>query len=540
MSTTTPGFFAHAYQSLIRFLAHHKTYTAFLFVMIVATVTYGLLSQPKTSEETYIAHYGTLTQYVKVSGSVTASKDANLSFQTIGQVAYVGVTPGDRVPQGKVLATLSSADAQANLLQAQASLSSAQASLEQLQQGARKEEVAVKEQVLANTKNSLDQAYAALPDSIQNVDAVTSDVVKNKFSPFFSIANGRYTLTFTSCDQRLQGELETKRADLEVFLADFQKKSSIITTISSTENVDKAFDGAYQAALKTNDLVNTISNFLLAPCSASNTSLDPYRVTLSVVKTTMTSLFSDITLKRTSLATAKNSYNQAKRDLELTNAGTDPYKIKAGVAQVEQAEALLAQARSGLAKTMITAPFTGVISKVDLSLGETVSLGKTVISMLATDGYEVEAKVPEIDIAKIKVGAEVEVTLDAYGKSVVFPATVTRINPTATTEGSVPVYKIIITFIGNDERIREGMTANVQVVTLKKTNTIIVPARFVFVRSETQGTVSVLMSGKGEEKEVVLGARGNDGTIEISRGLLDGDTLLPPVTTTREAQKKTN
>lgn len=540
MSTPPLHFFPRAYQSVIKFFAYHKTYSAFLFVGIIVLLGYGFFSKPIATKETYTVTLSPITQYVKVSGQVQASKDANLSFQSAGEVVFVGVKVGDKVPQGKVLATLSAGDAQAALLQAQASLSNMQAVLSQLQQGPRKEEVAIKEQTVENTKNSLNQAYASLPDSIQNVDAITADVIKNKFSSLFVFTTGRYVLSFSSCDQRLQGDIEQKRTALENTLAEFQSKSTTISTLSSNEMIDTTFEKAYTAAIKTNDLVNLLSNLLLSSCSISNPGLDGYRTTLSLVKSSMTALFSDITLKRSALNSSKNAYSQATRDLDLTKAGTDPYKIKSQTALVSQAEAQVAQARAGLSKTIISAPFAGVISKVDLSLGETASMGKAAISMIALDGFEVQAKVPEIDIVKVQVGAHVDVTLDAYGKDILFPAIVTRINPTATTEGTVPVYTVIVTFVGSDPRIKQGMTANVKIVTQSKSSVIALPARFIKVLTSTQGQVTLLVKAKEEVRTVTLGIRGADGSFEILSGLVTGDVVVPPTTLDRQAQKQTS
>lgn len=540
MISTILSFFVSVYNSLIRFLAHHKTYSAFLLVIISSIFLYGIFSTPKVVKETHLVTIGSINQSVKVSGQVQSSKDANLAFQSAGVISYVGVRPGDTVQRGKVLATLSGSDAQATLLQAEANLSNAEAVLGQLKQGARKEEIAIKEQTLDNAKGSLDQSYSALPDSIQNVDAVTADVIKNKFAPLFVFSNSRYLLSFSSCDQRLQSDIETKRTNIENILADFQKKSSVISNISSTQTIDTTFEAAYQSAIMTNDLVNAISNLLLSSCSISNSSLDSLRTALSVTKTSMTTLFSDITAKRSALISAKNAYSQASRDLELTKAGTDPYKIQAQNALVSSASAQVASARSGVQKTVITAPFTGVISSVDLSIGETVSTGKTVISMLAVDSFEIEAKVPEIDIIKIKIGATAPVTLDAYGKAVTFPATVTRINPTASTEGSVPVYKVIVTFNGNDDRIKQGMTANVDITTESKSKVLVIPSRFATILDSKKGTVVVSKNGKEEVRDITLGARGSDGLVEVTGGIFEGETILSPSIGDRQAQKQTN
>lgn len=263
MASTSLHFFSRFYDSGIRFFGRHKTYTALLFVIATGIVFYALFSTPKVTNETLLVTLSTIEQSVKVSGQVQASKDANLSFQAGGQVAFIGVKTGDTVAQGKVLATLLGGDAQASLLQAEATLANAKAVLEQLQQGAREEEIAIKEQAVTNAKSTLDQAYASIPDAIQNVDAVTADVIKNKFSSLFILNNAQYLLSFSSCDQRLQTQIETKRTELQNVLADFQTKSSVITSISQTKNIDTTFESAYQAAIATNDLVNTISNLLL-------------------------------------------------------------------------------------------------------------------------------------------------------------------------------------------------------------------------------------------------------------------------------------
>lgn len=493
----------------------------------------------KVETETAVVKSGQLKQYVAVTGSVQASRDATLAFQTLGAISYIDVKVGDVVNQGKVLAKLQSSDAEAGLLQAQAQLESAKATLGQLTQGSRPEEIAVKQQVVDNAKTSLDQSYLALPDTIRNVDATTADVVKNKLSSLFNASGSSYNLSFVSCDQSLQSSIELNRSKIESVISEYQKKSGTISSASSKDEIDSAFEQAYVVTVATNNLVGDISKLLLSSCSLSNTSLDATRTTLSTVRTTMNTLFGDITTKRSALSSAKNTLSQASRDLDLMKAGTDPYKIRNQEAVVSQAEAQVASAVANLQKTVITAPFTGTISDVLATNGETVTSGKTVINMLAIDSFEIEAKVPEIDIVKVKIGAKVDVTLDAYGKSVIFPATVTRINPTATVEGSVPMYKVIVTFVGNDSRIRSGMTANVNIITEDKTNAVILPARFVQTNDDVNGTVILRKNKIDENKEVTLGVRGNDGSIEILSGLAVGDEVVSPSTVTREAQKQT-
>ncbi|MBP6888230.1 MAG: HlyD family efflux transporter periplasmic adaptor subunit [Candidatus Pacebacteria bacterium] len=522
------------------FFVIHRTYAAFFLIVTLFIIGFGIMSKNEATGDTFVVAPRDLTQSVSISGSVEASKEADLSFQSSGQIAYVGIKVGDKVAQGRVLATLQAGDYQASLLEAEALLANRQATLEELQEGSRKEELAIKEQAVSNAKNTVSQAYSALPDVIKNTDSVTSDTIKNKFSSLFVYNGAQFVLSFSSCDQRLQGQLEAKRTELEDVLADFQKKSGVVSMISSEETLDTAFTAASKAAVYTNDVINGASQLLLSPCSIANASLDTYRTNLTLVKTSINTLFSEIATKRSALLTAKNVLTQASRDLELAQAGTNPYTLKAQTALVSQTEAQVAQARANLQKTVIRAPFSGTISDSSVTEGETATVNSPVISMIAEEGYEIEAKIPEVDIVKIKTGAKVKVTLDAYGNSVIFPATVTRVNPTATTEGTVPVYKAIVTFIGKDDRIKQGMTANVTIVTEEKLKIYAVPSRFVTILSGKEGQV-VVATTKGEEiRDVTLGVRGDSGLIEIIAGVFEGDILVPPKTTLREAQKQNN
>ncbi|MEN9551840.1 MAG: hypothetical protein RI935_217 [Candidatus Parcubacteria bacterium] len=522
------------------FLKEHITVTALLFVITCAAVFFGLTSQRDTKEDVFVVGRVPLTQSVMLTGSVQTSKEAKLSFETQGKVSFVNAVVGKRVKQGEVLATISAGSLQASVLEAEAIVLNRKATLAQLEQGSRKEELALKEQLVASAKSNLDQTYRTLTETIVTTEGTVADVIKNKLGSLFVWNGSQYSLSFVSCDQKLQGSIELKRTALENTMASFQSKSGTLSTLSSSSKIDTVFEEMIQVVNDTNEIVSLLSLLLLNSCSAANPSLDSYRASLSVVKTSMSTVFADIAAKRSTLSTSKNNYTQASRDLELSLAGSNPYSIKAQVALVSQAEAALLQVKTSLAKTILRAPFDGVVSEVDLVEGENVSVNTAAISLIAEKGFEIEAKIPEIDIAKVSTGQKVLVTLDAYGRDVTFDAFVSRINPTATIEGSVPLYKTIITFASNDERIKQGMTANVTIITKEKSSVYAVPARYVFFVSDKKGTVDVLKEGKRVTQDITIGIRGDKGMLEIEEGVVEGDIILPQETKERKAQKQNN
>ena len=246
----------------------------------------------------------------------------------------------------------------------------------------------------------------------------------------------------------------------------------------------------------------------------------------------------DINTKRTALTAVKNALSSATRDLNLTKAGTDKAKIRAQEALVAQAEAQVAQVQANLSKNVLIAPFNGIITKVDITKGETASAGKSSITLISSSAFQVEAKIPEIDVSKVIVGNPVKVTLDAYGSSVIFEAVVSRVDPSATMEGNVPTYKAIVSFKEIDARIKSGMTANVSIVTASKENTLSLPIRFVTVQENGTGVVQVLSGKEKKVTKVTLGIRGDDGTIEIISGILSTDTVVAIQPGVRSAQKQ--
>lgn len=530
------SFFQSAFHFIKFFFKDNKTVTSLVILIAVGAFIYGIFSSGNGKEETIIVGRGEIIQSVKVTGSVKAVSEANMSFEKSAPVSYVGVKVGDKVKQGKILAAVSSGDEEANLLQAEAALDNAKATLDQLTRGARKEEIAIKEQAVSGAESNLVSVYSSLPDSIHNTDQVTSDIIKSKLSSMFTYAGNRYVLSFSSCDQSIQSSVETKRTEIEEELAKFQRSSSLISALSSTEIIDKAFLEAYTTTVKTNELVSLISSLLFLPCSSSNSSLDGYRTTLSVVKTSTNALFADITLKRTNLIAAKNNYALALSEFNLIKAGTDPSLIKAQEALVSSARAKVLNAQVQLQKTRIVAPFDGVVTNVSLVSGEVATIGSSVIKLISANSFEVEAKIREIDVAKVKVGDQVSITLDTYGNDVVFPAFISRVNPSSES-GDVPMYKVIISFKEQDARIKDKMTANVSITTLSKEDVVSLPIRFIKTNGEN-GEVLIKTATGTETRKVKVGVMGENGNIEIISGLSVGEEVVAVALGDRSAQKQ--
>jgi multidrug efflux pump subunit AcrA (membrane-fusion protein) len=88
-----------------------------------------------------------------------------------------------------------------------------------------------------------------------------------------------------------------------------------------------------------------------------------------------------------------------------------------------------------------------------------------------------------VDIGKVRLGAPVTVTLDAYPK-VRFPAKVSRIAPAARLADQVKVFDVEISLDSQGKELRTGMTANVSIKGDKAVRVLSVPVESVFHRED--------------------------------------------------------
>ncbi len=158
-------------------------------------------------------------------------------------------------------------------------------------------------------------------------------------------------------------------------------------------------------------------------------------------------------------------------------------------------------------------------------VGQVVSPGAPVLSLVNNGGLKIETYVSEADVAKIKVGDTAQVTLDAFGTGTAFSATVTTVDSAETQVNGVPSYLITLHFTNAEPQVKDGMTGNVHIVLAEDDNVIAVPSGLV-LNEGNQYFVLVKTPAGTEQKQVQIGLVGDNGTTEITSGVSEGDTLV--------------
>lgn len=199
------------------------------------------------------------------------------------------------------------------------------------------------------------------------------------------------------------------------------------------------------------------------------------------------------------------------------------------VALIRKAQDLLMSQRIKLAETEIYAPVSGVVIARSKDASEGVNFGEEVVVIAKAGDLEIRSNVPESDILDVKTGHKAEIKFDALPSSEMSGAEVVEIDPASTVIQDVVYYRIKLKLDRQDERLKVGMSEDVDILTASKDNVLMLPLRAV----KTEGTdkfVEVLRDeklGVTERMKVRIGMEGDDGLAEIVGGnLREGDKVI--------------
>lgn len=227
----------------------------------------------------------------------------------------------------------------------------------------------------------------------------------------------------------------------------------------------------------------------------------------------------------------------SQQDIEYQDKTLDHMRDKKDVYEKEQrdaqkallrkAEALNRAARIRLGETYIYSPISGTVIKRYHDLGEIAIFNNTVLTV-ANGEMQIEANIPESDIIKISLGQKADISFDAFPVDVKFEATVFKIDPSSTVIQDVVYYRIKLKLDSFDERLKPGMSCDIDVKTSEKKNVIAVPLRAVKTEDDKK-YVEILKDEKNnitEKAYVKTGLEGDDGIVEVTSGLSGGEKVI--------------
>jgi HlyD family secretion protein len=495
-------------------------------IVILFVLGYILLFRSSTpSGDIVKVERGTVTQEVRITGNTKPLESVNLAFELGGKIVVTNVVVGNHVFPGQILASLDQNQLLAQRAEQQANIESEQAKLQEMRKGSRPEDVQIKQAALAKANQDLDSEYQGIPDAISNAYIKADDAIRKQIDTLFQNAdNQSVQLSFSVNDAQLKNNLESNRLTASSYLNDWKNELSGLSNTNSRDTLDKALAHA-------NERLTFFQNFLADLMTGVNKSLalsasqiDTYKANVTTARTNVNTVLTSINTVVQNISTKKLAIKQSEADLNRTLAGDTPESIEAQVAQVKQAEAKAQGTEAQLQKTILRAPFSGIVTKQDAKVGEIASPNTPLVSLISDGKLEIEANVPEADIGKVMAGNTVLITIDAFPGET-FTGKIRYIDPAETIVDGVTNFKTKINFDKIDPRLKSGLTTNLVIKTLEKNNVLILP-HYAITENSDGAFVEKKQGDQTTRVTITIGLRGQDGKVEILSGVAEGDTVI--------------
>lgn len=479
----------------------------------------------KSASEEIAVKRGTITQEVSVTGKTKPAENVDLAFEKTGKIAVVNVKIGDKVFLGQTLAALDTGELAANLRQTEAKLETEQAKLNELLRGERPEEIRIGEVKVENAKVALGDAQENSVDKIADAYTKTDDAVRNKVDQFFSNPRSiNPQISFAMNDPALEQTVERERLSIEQLLTSWKPLVDKLSTASDLAQATREAKSNLDTIKSFLDHIALALNSLSTSSSLTQATIDGYRSDVSTARTNINTARTNLSAAEEKLRTAGSNLTLAENELALKLAGSTDEEIAAAKAQVKQAEAEVTSSQAQLNKAVLRAPINGIVTKQEAKVGEIVAANAILVSIISESNLEIESNVPEVDIGKVQVTNPVSITLDAFPGET-FSGVVSYIDPGETIVDGVVNFKVTVLFNQADKRFKSGLTANLNIETLSKSDTLILP-QFAIIENDQGTFVKKVEGGETKEIPVKVGIRGQDGNVEILEGLAEGDKVL--------------
>ena len=234
--------------------------------------------------------------------------------------------------------------------------------------------------------------------------------------------------------------------------------------------------------------------------------------------------FLELEAKQQLLALSQAKSAEAEDDLAELLSDIDPLELALLETGVVSAQTALNAAIERLDGVTLEAPWDGVVTVINVEVGQEVNANTPVLEIVDPTVVEVDGIVDEIDVLFVREGAAARVTMDALPGQILDGA-VSDIASAAQNQQGVVSYPIRIRLSApRGTQLPEGLSAVANVVIREDRDVLLVPLQALY-GSFDQPVVRVMFDGRVEEKAVVLG-NSDDFWAVVVDGLAEGDQVV--------------
>ena len=319
--------------------------------------------------------------------------------------------------------------------------------------------------------------------------------------------------------------LPTQIASLKKKIAKAKSASGAMDSVNNTTQQSSSNTTTGTNTTSSTQSSSTITQ-LTQELTQLQTQLSEYRSNLNSLKSQYTSAKKAL---KTGKITAKQTYEESRIEAKnakalytvaLSSVNDDVDAAKETYDQTkEELEAFNAFTKNN----EVTAKYTGKLTSVGYSKGDSLNSSTAIAAYVDTDGVNITVSVAQDDVSNIKVGDNVNIYLSAY-EDELFEGTVTSISSSSTGDTTVS-YPVVVTLSGDVSKVYDGMSSEVTFVSKEVKDVTYVSNKAI----TTEGTKSyvTLKKADGTTKKTKVVTGFSDGhNVEIKSGLKKGDTVL--------------
>jgi membrane fusion protein (multidrug efflux system) len=273
---------------------------------------------------------------------------------------------------------------------------------------------------------------------------------------------------------------------------------------------------------------------------------DPVKRGDVLVKLDETSIRDSLLSAEEALRAATQAHEQSQRALErlktlrasgMTSAqALDDAEVRrnSALSEMSAARSRLAAARQQVGRTVVRAPFDGIVSERKVSNGDTAAIGKELLKVIDPTSMRFEGKVSADKIAAVKVGQPVMFRVNGYGEQQ-FSGVVKRIDPSA--NDVTRQVEVLVAFANGVQPRVSGLYAEGR-IDAETADALTLPES-AMVRAGDKTYAWKVKGNTLAKADLGVGTRDpRTGNFEIRNGLASGDTVLRhPSSNLKDGQK---
>ena len=560
---------------------HKKLTVAGVIILILAIVATTVISSAKEKKEQMLAMMNqtqtskverrNLVSSVSATGTLTSVNSKDIVVDLTGvDVKSVSVELGDMVEAGQVICEFDSADVEENLAEAKTALNVTNQKTQMDLTNAERNLTNAKEDYdtdLKRANTDLGLVYNEYVESLEDVEEADKAWSEAKATAAEKkgelelrekqLKEAQAALSTAGSSVTYLQEFNNKKKDLEGYSLTIDGSTGSVEKINIDMNLDtigvansgsdsgenSTTDGSSEedsdngSSIQFGGIINELkelqskykaSQSAEAKVAALQKEVEEWQMKYDSAKSSEASNEKSYEQAVSTSQTKLQSYDKQKRSVEDTEKSAENNVIsKTDSLTTAQLNALssgnseedkVEQYQQQLDDCIVEAPFSGVISAVNIEAGDTYN-GTAIVTIDDISSFEVTAQIDEYDIGKIEKGQKVVIKTNATGDKEL-DGTVKIVSPKASGNGSEVTYTVIISVDTPNEMLRMDMTAKLSIILESKENVLTVP--YEAVQEDVSGNYYVEVvdeSGEGREQDSMPEGFSPDSMPEMPQGM---------------------